>query len=542
LEAHPHIGRAVVATVGEGGQKKIVAALVPHHDGGTNTSIAPAAPPPTVEFIRGSAADSAEVEAALIESWMAGVIRAGITDSPATLDQVADALGVTESMRRALGLWLHWLVERDVLAGEGDAYTGGKRWRTALEPDTWQTNLGLATDVVRTIADRLTEMTGDLVSVLRGDRDPLILVEDPVLSPEATVTNRPDTESALRGAANTVNALAAELGRPVRVAELGARSGAAAARLLRTVAPGDIELTLFDEAQRLLDAAAERLAGLPHDTAYRVVRDGVLPSESRHTFDVVLANNSLHRYADPVASAEAARQLLLPGGLLIGLEHSEMAPIGLLTAGLIEHGFASPAEERARTGGPLLDASQWAEVLHKGGLRDATLTERDDTSLMLMVARTAADLPVVREAEILTHARGQLPAHMVPERVLLLPSLPLSANGKVDRNRIGALFSEQPDAGDGGEVPRTPMEETVARMWEELLQTSEIGRAHNFFALGGDSLTATNFAEAIRARFGVELMLRQMFQAPTLEAVAASIDANLAAAGATDDSMEDGVL
>ncbi|MFF4426464.1 amino acid adenylation domain-containing protein [Streptomyces sp. NPDC001549] len=547
LEAHPHIGRAVVMTTGTGNQQKLVAAVVPDATGATATPGVLTAATPTVEITTGTAADSAEVEAALIESWMAGVISAGITDSPASLGEVARTLGTADDMRGALRLWLDWLVTREVLAGERDAYAAGERWQTALDPRTWQADLERATGAVRTIADRLADMTGTLTGILRGERDPLVLVEDPVMSPEATVTHRPDTESALRGAADAIGALAAELGCPVRVAELGARSGAAARRLLETVAPGDIELTLFDAAPRLLESAEERLADLPHHTAFRVVRDGVLPSEARHAFDLVLANNSLHRYADPVAGAAEARQLLVPGGILIGLEHAELAPIGLLTAGLIEHGF-SPSPERVRAGGragsagPLLDKSGWADVLHEGGLRDVTITERDDTSLMLLVARTAADLPVVREPELLALAREQLPAHMVPERLLMLPALPLSANGKIDRNRIGALFAEQPDRGDGGEAPRTPMEETVAQVWSELLHVPEIGRAHNFFALGGDSLTATGFAEAIRARFGVELVLRQMFQEPTVAAVAASIDASLETVGAADGSMEDGVL
>ncbi|MFB7372413.1 amino acid adenylation domain-containing protein [Streptomyces sp. NPDC056222] len=542
LEAHPHIGRVVVATIGTGNQQKLVAAVVTDATGATVTPDALTAPTPTVEITAESAADSAEVEAALIESCMAGVIRAGITESPASLDEVAGALGTAEGMRGALRLWLDWLVVREVLNCEDHAYAVGKRWQTALDPRTWQANLERATGVVRATADRLAEMTGTIAGILRGERDPLVLLEDPVLSPEAAVTDRPDTESALRGAADTVNALAAELGRPVRVAELGARSGIAARRLLETVAPGSVEFTLFDAAPRLLESAEERLADLPHSTDFRVVRDGVLPSESRHAFDVVLANNSLHRYADAVAGAAEVRQLLVPGGILIGLEHSELAPIGLLTAGLIEHGFAPRAGQRARAGGPLLDKAEWAEVLQEGGLRDVAITERDDTSLMLLVARTAADLPVVRETEVLALAREQLPAHMVPERVLMLPVLPLSANGKIDRNRIGELFAEQPDPGDGGEAPRTPMEETVARMWSELLHAPQVGRAHNFFALGGDSLTATGFAEAIRARFGVELVLRQMFQEPTVAAVAASIDASLETAGAVDGSMEDGVL
>ncbi|MEV0675058.1 amino acid adenylation domain-containing protein [Actinosynnema sp. NPDC050436] len=542
LEAHPHVGRAVVTTTGTGTQQKITAAVVTDPCGGPIASGGMAALTPAVRATVAATAGDAEVEATLIEAWVTGLVQAGVGHGPTTLDDVARTLGAADELRGVLRLWLDWLVERDVLTADGDAYAAGPRRDAALDPATWQAGRAVAGAPVRATADRLVELTDTVAGILRGERDPLVLLEDPVLSPEAAVATRPDTDSALCGVAATITALAGELGRPVRVAELGSRTGVAARRLLESVAPEHVELTLLDAAPRLLDAAEERLADLPHDPTFQVVRDDVLPDGLRHAFDVVLANHSLHRYADPVTGAALARQLLVPRGLLIGLEHRELAPIGLLTAGLIEYGFAPTSGERARPGGPLRDGAEWVDVLDEAGLREVATTRFDGTSLLLLVARTAPDLPVVREDDVTAHVRAQLPAHMVPERVAVLPALPLSANGKVDRGRIAALFADQADAGDGGEPPRTAMEETVSQMWSQLLHVTEVGRAHNFFALGGDSLSATHFAEAIRARFGVELALRQMFQDPTVAAVAASIAASLDAVEAADDSMEDGTL
>ncbi|UED88035.1 non-ribosomal peptide synthetase [Streptomyces profundus] len=543
LETHPHINHAITTTHTANNQQKIIATITTEPEGGTVRSSGMAALAPKVEVAPGPADGSGAHAANLIESWTAGLVRAGIGDAAAAFDEVAGALGTAEESRGVLRLWLDWLADREVLAGEEGTYAAGPRWREVLDQRTWETRRDRAVGTpAGLLADRLVAVTDTVAGILRGERDPLVLLEDPVLAPEAAVVNQSDSEGALRGAAATVAALAAELGRPVRVAELGCRSGVAARRLLARLAAEDIELTLLDDAPSLLETAEKRLADLPHTIAYRLVRDGILPPELRHTHDVVLANHSLHRHADPVTGVGLARQLLVPGGVLIGLEHRELAPIGLLTAGLLERGLTPWGGRPSRSGGPLLDGAGWAEVLDRGGLREVSVAEGEDSSLMVLVARAAPDLPVVREAEVIARAREQLPPHMVPERVTVLPALPLSANGKVDRARVAALLAEQPDPGDGGEPPRTAMEETVSRMWSELLRVPEVGRAHNFFALGGDSLTATHFAETIRARFGVELPLRQMFQDPTVAAVAASIDASLEAAGATDGSTEDGIL
>jgi amino acid adenylation domain-containing protein len=120
---------------------------------------------------------------------------------------------------------------------------------------------------------------------------------------------------------------------------------------------------------------------------------------------------------------------------------------------------------------------------------------------------------------------AQLPAYMVPSAVVLLERLPLTANGKLDR---GALPG--PDAGDGGRAaaahvaPRTATEEQLAAIWGEVLKREGIGVTDNFLALGGHSLLAIRVLGRISKSFGVRLPLRTLFEAPTVEALAAAID------------------
>src|SRR6185436_2362769 len=142
---------------------------------------------------------------------------------------------------------------------------------------------------------------------------------------------------------------------------------------------------------------------------------------------------------------------------------------------------------------------------------------------------------VVRGAEpsaanLRDHLRGRLPEAMVPSAFVILPSLPLSPNGKVDRRAL-----PDPDRNGAGdrpdyEAPRTWIEERLAALWSETLRVEQVGLRDSFLELGGQSLLAMQLITRLRAAFEVELPLRALYEARDLEALAAAV----AEAGATE--------
>jgi amino acid adenylation domain-containing protein len=132
-------------------------------------------------------------------------------------------------------------------------------------------------------------------------------------------------------------------------------------------------------------------------------------------------------------------------------------------------------------------------------------------------------------------ARRALPEYMVPGAYLVLASLPLTANGKLDR---AALPAPGIDAFAGREdeeyvAPATETERLLATLWAELLgfEAGRISTHDNFFALGGHSLRVTVLVARLREA-GLRLSVRDLFSDPTLAALAARIDENTAADGA----------
>jgi len=140
---------------------------------------------------------------------------------------------------------------------------------------------------------------------------------------------------------------------------------------------------------------------------------------------------------------------------------------------------------------------------------------------------------------------GILPNYMVPNHVVAIDAFPMTPNRKIDRR---ALPTPQPDAGsaDGADNElHGETQESVARIWRQVLGVSAVGRRDDFFDLGGHSILVTRVVALMRSEMGIEFPFRRFFEAPVLEEVADAVDAlgmlsrAGASAGGGDDALEE---
>ncbi|MFJ8334471.1 amino acid adenylation domain-containing protein [Streptomyces sp. NPDC094437] len=125
----------------------------------------------------------------------------------------------------------------------------------------------------------------------------------------------------------------------------------------------------------------------------------------------------------------------------------------------------------------------------------------------------------------------ELPEHMVPSAIVTLPAFPLGTSGKLDRRELPAPVY----TGAGTPRPANPLEETLTRLFAEVLGAEHTGPDDAFFDLGGTSLLAIGLLTRIREELGAELTIGSLFQAPTPAALATRItDASPVAADALD--------
>jgi amino acid adenylation domain-containing protein len=158
-------------------------------------------------------------------------------------------------------------------------------------------------------------------------------------------------------------------------------------------------------------------------------------------------------------------------------------------------------------------------------VRDAIVVAREERNReKRLVAYVVGEAPTTElPGQLRNYLQERLPAYMVPSAWVTLEALPLTANGKVDRKALPAPDSQRPELSSAYIAPRSAIEGDIAAVWQEVLGIENAGVNDNFFDLGGHSLQAVQVHGKLRAKFGKNLLLFELFQFPTIAAMAKRI-------------------
>jgi amino acid adenylation domain-containing protein len=200
-------------------------------------------------------------------------------------------------------------------------------------------------------------------------------------------------------------------------------------------------------------------------------------------------------------------------------------PDGLLEVlGRVDH--------QVKIGGVRIEPDEIAGVLTRmpGVRRAAVVAMARPDGQKALVAYIVGDGTVALVAEQLTAAvAGELPAAMIPSRFLFVDDLPTNANGKLDRKALPEPDWDRPT--HSAVAATTDTEKHLVAIWSELLSGRPIGINENFFACGGHSLLAMRLIARVDAELGVEVSLRELFDDPTIAAMAKLVDRGPTASG-----------
>lgn len=250
------------------------------------------------------------------------------------------------------------------------------------------------------------------------------------------------------------------------------------------------------------DPLNHRLSGLTAPSKLNLFDGNNLAIETRACFSLFMVGEQ--------SSALSCHQAGLVGQLLCN--YGLQAQIGLCAIGAVNH------QQVKQTLG--LDNSQM--VIHSllGGKVDKAQIQSPQPSTV----------PPLSHSDILTlHLRQSLPQYMIPRAFMVLDSLPLSANGKVDRK---ALPTPLPDNHSNEYIaPVTDTQRSLTAIYQQVLGLEKVGTADNFFSAGGDSLLAIKLLGVISQTFGVTLQVAEVYRQPDIKALATAIDSKVISSG-----------
>nr|MBA3805361.1 non-ribosomal peptide synthetase [Acidobacteriota bacterium] len=159
-------------------------------------------------------------------------------------------------------------------------------------------------------------------------------------------------------------------------------------------------------------------------------------------------------------------------------------------------------------------------------IQEAVVSAREDATgskrlVGYVVARPPSPSPTVNELR--AFLKESLPDYMIPSEFVMLDALPLTTNGKVNRQALPAPDLTRSMRAESYIAPRTANEEILATIWADVLRREYIGVRDNFFELGGDSILAIQIVARAKEA-GLQFSIRQLFQLQTIEELDKAIE------------------
>ncbi|MFY7793383.1 MAG: amino acid adenylation domain-containing protein, partial [Chitinophagaceae bacterium] len=190
--------------------------------------------------------------------------------------------------------------------------------------------------------------------------------------------------------------------------------------------------------------------------------------------------------------------------------------------------FMGRADEQVKIRGQRVEPEEVSVALRGcPGVREAlVMAEPDGSGGLRLRGWVTPDAVGRTDAEILRrHLSEQLPSYMIPWRIEVLSSWPLTAHGKVDRQALLSMTATLRTTGGQGGTPLEGMESNIAGIWCEVLGLSSVGRSDEFFSLGGHSLHALRVTGLVQSRLGIPVKLSDLYAHPRFSDLSAALSA-----------------
>ncbi len=174
-------------------------------------------------------------------------------------------------------------------------------------------------------------------------------------------------------------------------------------------------------------------------------------------------------------------------------------------------------------------------LLHHPSVKSTAVLARQDTpGEKKLAAYVVAGSQGCSINDLRVFLQAKLPAYMVPSAFVLMDSLPLSPNGKVDRAALPAPEAIQVSQAEGPNSPQSEIEQKIASVWQRVLGLKQVSVEDNFFDVGGDSLQLLEAHAELQKILSPDLVITDLFEYPTVRALAKHVGGTQSSSGISE--------
>lgn len=442
-----------------------------------------------------------------------------------SFEEIVKAGQISHEMRGVVYRWLELLVNDKQLEKIEDNYLRTERFG--------QKNQDVHAPF-QFYNEVFNSLQADITEILKGEKNPIELFykEDSNIRPDVLAKHIAGYSENIERTLNLIHNIAEKRKqKKLRMLEIGCRDREFTRAVLKRNKERIAEYTCLENTIFFQKDYQDIIAEFD-EFEYKAGNPEDMMEMYADTFDIVIALNSLHRFNNIGDKLREISGLLKPEGCLIGSELNKELLIIEVVPGILEKGFID-MDLSIRGGSVIPDVQSVKQQLEASGYKINYITEEEEVSSdgsMLFVG-TAGNKKELTFHRLIHYLEGEIPSYMMPFAFYKVDQLPLNKNGKIDRKKLSSIVKQNMKTQDekalfseSGQMNKT--QALLMNIFEQVLHVQNIKAQDNYFALGGDSLTATQVIGLLRNQHDINISIKNIFENPTALELARFIEQN----------------
>ncbi|MGO5092390.1 amino acid adenylation domain-containing protein [Clostridium sp. LCP25S3_F10] len=327
-----------------------------------------------------------------------------------------------------------------------------------------------------------------------------------------------------------------QMNRPFRILEVGAGVGGTSLDLIPELDKYNVEYLYTDLSQSFLNRARKEFECYPwvEYGLFDINKEYYLQDIKEDSFDLIICNNVLHNAKSGTKVLESLSRIMIYGASIVVVD-TIGENYSLLTSMEFHINRNNFDDFRRENKQVFFTREQWHDLFKEANIEIAgEYPTKGDllnaSKQAVFVGQLIGKRKVIKADEVKTNLKSQLPEYMVPSNIYIVDKIPLTNNGKVDRETLKNKVQDFDKVNkDLGEAPKGDLEERISKIWAKVLNKDTMYRNEDFYQCGGDSLVGAQVVATMREtipeaeNWEWDQLMVEILQTPTIAKIAEKI-------------------